>query len=83
MTFDPYPEIDLSTCNLAAITTHYQWMCSYPGGKAAAWWQVNEMARNSPDLFKELPAMLTAAMLSKKPSLPTETRGQTPDSVTR
>ena len=68
MTFEPYPEIDLSTCNLAAITTHYQWMCSYPGGKAAAWWQVNEMALNSPDLFKELPAMLTAAMLLKKQS---------------
>ena len=74
MTFEPYPEIDLSTCNLAAITTQLVWMCSYPGGKAAAWWRAKEMALNSPDLFKELPAMLTAAMLLKKQSELTEQR---------
>ena len=68
MTFEPYPEIDLSTCNLAAITTQLVWMVSFPGGREAAWWRANEMAFNSPDLFSELPAMLTAAMLLKKQS---------------
>lgn len=41
---------------------HLVLMAKTPGWKSHAWWQAQQWARDCPQLWKELPALLTAAM---------------------
>lgn len=37
-------------------------LASIPGFKAHAWFQANDMARREPDLYGDIPTLLTQAM---------------------
>ncbi len=45
-----------------ALLDHYIRMAQIPGAKAHAWHRVNELAKQCPELYRDLPARLTEAM---------------------
>lgn len=56
------------------ILTHYVTYAQRPGCKDYVWHRVNQMAREHPDLYLDLPAQLKVEMLAlKPPSEPTVT----------
>lgn len=44
------------------MLAHLIWMASMPGAKAHAWFRANDMARNHPVLYGDMPVLLSNAM---------------------
>ncbi len=49
----------------AALLAHYIAMAALPGAKAHAWHQVNELAKQCPQLYADFPRLVTQAMKEK------------------
>ena len=49
----------LRDLELKEATDHYTYLAKLPGWKQYVWQQINDMATETPDLYAELPNMVT------------------------
>ena len=62
----PFNPEETKRKTLAQLVT----MAAHPGWKAQAWHTANALATDWPEMFKDLPAQLTAAMPGKSSGAP-------------
>lgn len=68
MSFDPQ-------ATRSKVLNHLAMMAAHPGLKAHAWHRANELAKECPEMFGDMPALLTERMRTKSSEKPPRNGG--------